>query len=167
MENYRRYLSGDESAFDEIIRSYRHSLTFFLMRYTGDAETAEELAIDAFAELVLHPKRYNFKVSLKTYLFMLGRSRAIDRLRRQKRLLPLEEELPYEEEFLKNEQKRALHAALATLPSEMQAAVHLVYFEELTYKDAARVLKKTPKQVDNLLFRAKKLLRKELEDENE
>ncbi|MBQ8894679.1 MAG: sigma-70 family RNA polymerase sigma factor [Clostridia bacterium] len=166
MENYRRYLSGDESAFDALIRQYRHSLTFFLMRYVKDPATAEELAIDVFAELVLHPRRYNFKVSLKTYLFMIGRSRAIDYLRRQKRNEPLAEDLSYEEQFFSNEQKRALHTALSALPEEMQEAVYLVYFEELSYKEAAGVLKKTPKQVDNLLYRAKGLLRKELEHEN-
>jgi RNA polymerase sigma-70 factor (ECF subfamily) len=41
----------------------------------------------------------------------------------------------------------------------MAAAVHLVYFEEMTYAQAAKVMKKSPKQVDNLLYRAKKELR--------
>ena len=37
--------------------------------------------------------------------------------------------------------------------------MHLVYLEDMTYEEAARVMKKTKKQVDNLLFRAKKELR--------
>ena len=41
----------------------------------------------------------------------------------------------------------------------MQTAVHLVYFEDLTYEDAARVMKKNKKQVANLLYRAKEKLR--------
>ena len=51
------------------------------------------------------------------------------------------------------------NAALEKLPAEMAAAVHLVYFEEMTYAQAAKVMKKSPKQVDNLLYRAKKELR--------
>ena len=41
----------------------------------------------------------------------------------------------------------------------MRAVVHLIYFEEMTYAEAAKVMKKTVKQVDNLLYRAKKALR--------
>lgn len=167
MEHYRRYLNGDECAFDEIIREYRHSLTFFLLRYVKDAATAEELAIDVFAELVLHPKRYNFKVSLKTYLFMLGRSRAIDWLRHQRRLAPLEENAgSYETPFLESTQKQELYDALEALPPKMQQAVYLIYFEELSYREAAQVLGCSPKQIDNFLYRAKNLLRKELNYEN-
>ncbi|MBR2220459.1 MAG: hypothetical protein IJ974_05730, partial [Phascolarctobacterium sp.] len=35
----------------------------------------------------------------------------------------------------------------------------LIYFEEMTYEEAAKVMKKNRKQVDNLLYRAKKELR--------
>ena len=35
----------------------------------------------------------------------------------------------------------------------------VVYFEDLTYDEAAKVMKKNRKQVDNLLYRAKKELR--------
>ena len=89
--SYRRFLDGDEAAFDLIVREYREPLIFFISRYVHDTCAAEDIAVDVFMYILVHPKRYNFKVSLKTYLFMLGRSRAIDFLRRQKRLMPLEE----------------------------------------------------------------------------
>ena len=41
----------------------------------------------------------------------------------------------------------------------MRVVIHLVYFEDLTYDEAAKVMKKNRKQVDNLLYRAKKELR--------
>ena len=31
--SYRRYLDGDEAAFDDILRLYRDNLTFFINRY--------------------------------------------------------------------------------------------------------------------------------------
>ena len=64
-----------------------------------------------------------------------------------------------EETVLADQRKRTVNAALEKLPAEMAAAVHLVYFEEMTYAQAAKVMKKSPKQVDNLLYRAKKELR--------
>ena len=64
-----------------------------------------------------------------------------------------------EETLLSDQRKQAVNNAIAKLPSDMQAVVHLIYFEELSYEDAAKVLKKNRKQVDNLLYRAKKELR--------
>ena len=52
-----------------------------------------------------------------------------------------------------------VNAALARLPEDMRIAVHLVFFEELSYEEAARVMGKNKKQVDNLLYRAKNQLR--------
>ena len=51
------------------------------------------------------------------------------------------------------------------LPEEMRTAVHLVYIEGMSYDEAARILKKNRKQVDNLLSRAKKELRSKLGEE--
>ena len=47
----------------------------------------------------------------------------------------------------------------------MAAAVRLVYFEEMTYAEAAKVMGKKSKQVDNLLQRAKKELHRILGEE--
>ena len=60
---------------------------------------------------------------------------------------------------LADERKRRVNEAVARLPRDMAAAVHLVYFAQLTYEETARVMKKSRKQVDNLLQRAKKELR--------
>ena len=46
----------------------------------------------------------------------------------------------------------------------MRAAVHLVYLEEMSYAQAARVMKKSQKQIDN---RAKKELRRILGEDKE
>lgn len=70
--SYRRFLEGDQSAFDEILILYKDHLIFFLNGFVHNLTVAEDLAADAFAYLLLHPKRYDFSVSLKTYLFMIG-----------------------------------------------------------------------------------------------
>ena len=166
--SYRRFLDGDVSAFDDIMKELFYGLVFFIDGFVRDTNTAEDIAIDVFSDLVVYPHRYNFKVSLKTYLYMLGRSRALDYLRRRKRLVTVELSeigeiaddgvLP-EEMMLLDEEKRRLHTAIAGLPEDMRTAIHLIYFADMTYEEAARVLKKNRKQVDNLLYRAKKELR--------
>lgn len=64
-----------------------------------------------------------------------------------------------EETVLKNERKRIVNNALDSLPDDMRVVIHLLYFEDLSYDEAEKVMKKSRKQVDNLLYRAKKELR--------
>lgn len=171
--SYRRYLEGDEAAFDEVVKTLFDKLVFFIERYVGDYHVAEDIAIDSFVELMKHKTRYDFRVSLKTYVFMIGRCRALNYLKHQKRraavpLGELEATLADErvsDAFLKRERDRLLHEAIADLPEDMRAAIHLTYFEGLTYDEVARVMKKNKKQVDNLLYRAKTMLRHTLEKE--
>ncbi len=172
--SYRRFLDGDESAFDDIMKELFNGLVFFIDRYVRDIHTAEDIAIDIFADLGIHRRKYNFKVTLKTYLFMVGRSRALNYIKHRKVIDFVElteaegcsdDRSELERTVLEDERKRIVNAALLKLPEDMRAAIHLVYFEDMTYDEAARVMKKSKKQVDNLLYRAKKELRTILGEE--
>ncbi|MBQ3182399.1 MAG: sigma-70 family RNA polymerase sigma factor [Clostridia bacterium] len=173
--SYRRFLDGDEAAFDDIMKEYFYGLVFFIDRYVRDTHAAEDIAMDTFCELIVNKHRYNFRVSLKTYLYMMGRSRAIDYIR-HKRVIKttelsdaadLSDSKSLEELVLTEERKKKVHKAIADLHKDMGIAIHLIYFEEMSYKDAARVMKKSRKQVDNLLYRAKKELRAVLGEDGE
>ncbi len=166
--SYRRFLDGDESAFGELMEELFRGLVFFIDGFVHDPHAAEDIAIDVFSDLIVHKHRYNFKVSLKTYLYMVGRSRALDYIKHRRHFEFVElseaqsatdESALLEETVLADERKRQVHTAIAKLPEDMRVAVHLIYFEEMTYEEAAKVMKKNRKQVDNLLYRAKKALR--------
>ena len=173
-ERYRRYLQGDQEAFAEIVMEYFDRLVFFLDRYVQNPAAAEDLALDVFAALVASPKRYNFRSSLKSYLFMMGRCRALDYIKHRDKLRmePLSQAdnvasdtLTPEELVLADSKNQALNRALGQLEANMRLVVHLVYFEDLSCEEAAKVLKKNRKQVYNLLYRAKVTLRSILEQE--
>ncbi len=170
---YARFLEGDEEAFEEIMNEYRHGLMFFINRYVQNIDVAEDIAADVFAHLIFKPKKYNFKVSLKTYLYMLGRSRALDWLRKESKRthLPLEslysepsdDTNSLEDIVIRDEQHKELYKAITELPKDYQTAMHLIYFEGLKYEEAAEVMKISKKQIENIVYRAKKILRKSLE----
>ena len=173
---YRRFLDGDESAFEDIMKALFDNLVFFINRYVHDIHAAEDIAIDAFSDLIVNKHRYNFKVTLKTYLFMLGRSRALNYIKHCNVIdfVELEEadktfrdEEILEEIVLKDERKRILNNSLCSLTEDMRIVVHLIYFENMSYEEAAKIMKKNPKQIDNLLYRAKKELRIILGEEGE
>ena len=164
---FRRLHAGDEKALDAMIRDYFAGLVRFIDRYLHDTPAAEDVAMDVFFEVMTHPSRYNGTSSVKTYLCMIGRSRALTYLRRHAMTVvtDVEEMVGFaatecvETVPESAERDAAVRDAVAKLPAAMQEAVRLVYFEEFSYKEAAAVMKKTEKQVDNLLYRAKAMLR--------
>lgn len=164
-DNYRRYLGGDENAFTAIVEEYRDGLIFFINRFLQDPATAEDIAIDVFAELIVHPRRYDFRASLKTYLYTMGRSRALNHLKHRRRFpeVELSESIAVSQEpdsvLLTDERQRVISTAMDQLSPDKRTVLHLIYFEDMSYEQAARVMKKNIKQIDNLLYRAKSELR--------
>lgn len=167
-ECYRRFIGGDEDAANQIMDEVFFGLVYFIEGYVHDVHTAEDIAMDVMAELFSRRRKYDNRASLKTYIYMLGRSRALDHIRRNrlKTFVPLseaeneaDERERLEERVVTDERRRIVREAMAELPDDMREAVHLVFFEELSYESAAKVMKKSRKQVDNLLYRAKKELR--------
>jgi RNA polymerase sigma factor (sigma-70 family) len=177
MENgassYRRFLEGDEDAFGEIIDRYRDGLIFFINRFVHNVSVAEELSEDVFLELLIHKHRYNFKNSLKTYLYAIGRHKALDYIRKLSRRneVPLDESVyaaqayDFEGSFLTGERNRQLHEAIDRLHGDYRTVLHLLYFEDMSAEQAGRVMKKNRKQIENLAYRAKNALRNALEKE--
>jgi len=175
MENdaYLRYLSGDDSAVEELLRLYSDGLTMYLNNYVRDMNIAEELCDETFIKLVTKMPKFNGKSSFKTFLYSIGRNTALDYLRkhRNKQASSLDE-LPEiqsdsdpEQSFLRSERDAALHRAILRLKPEYSQVLWLTYFEELSGSEAAAVMKKSVSAVRTLLHRAKPALKKELEKE--
>ncbi len=173
-EYYKSFLNGDKAAFSAIIDMYRECLIFFINGYVRNEDTAEEIAAECFAELIVHPKGFKFNSSLKTYLFSIARNKAADHIKKCSRLTLYDsavkiekssEYIEFENDILKDEQARLLRNALPKIKEQYATALHLVYFEEMTYKEAAAVMNKTSKQIDNYVARGKAALKKILEEE--
>ena len=170
--NWRRFLDGDKSAFDEIMREHFDHVVLFVNRILHDAFSSEDIAIDVFAYLAFK-KGWDGRASLRTYLLTVARSRAYSYLRKKKAhpTAPLDETLEddgireVESRLFEDERKKAVGRALETLPEEMRTALYLVYFEELSYRETAKVMKKSEKQIDNLLYRARNALKRVLKEE--
>ena len=171
--SYRRFLDGDESAFGELLDMYSENLIFFINRYVRNISIAQEISEDVFVELLIHKRRYNFKTSLKTYVFTIARNKAVDYVRRCAKHPEcayeyIESECDrksLEDEFLRKEQERELHRAIDTLNDDYKTVLHLIYFEDMSYEQAGKVMKKNKKQIENLVYRARQALRKEFEKE--
>lgn len=168
--DYKLFLEGNLLGFEELVIRYKDHLIYFIQRYVKDIYTAEDLAQDTFVDVYLHKERYQLKNNFKTYLFTIGRNKAVDYIRKYSRVTTMEdvEEL-YEEESLegiiiKKDDATRIHSNIKKLKRDYQVAIILIDFEELTYKEAAKVLNKTVSQIKILIYRARKALGKLLEE---
>lgn len=175
MENnaYKRYLDGDGAALLELIREYKSGLTMYLNNYVHDLNLADELCCETFVRLADKKPKFRENSSFKTFLYGIGRNVALSYIRRNKKHVaePLDEaaEIPdtfdLEKEFLLKERNRQLYTAIGTLKPEHSQALWLMYFEELSVKEIAAVMKKSQSAVKVLLHRARQALKTELEKE--
>ena len=172
--SYRRFLDGDDKGLEEIVRDCKDGLIFFLLGFVGDFSTAEELMQETFFRLITRKPRFQPESGFKTWLYTVARNIALDHLRHQAKTAPLSYEdaatdladvTDLEQSFLKEEQKIAVHRALKTLAPDYRQVLWLLFFEELSPAEAGRVMKKSPRQMKNLVYRAKAALKSELEKE--
>ena len=169
--SYRRFLEGDDEALLEIISEYRTGLILYLNSFAQNIHTAEELTEDTFAELAIKCPKFSGKSSFKTWLYAIGRNITAKHLRKHASfsIVPpelqeyLADEENIESNYIKSEQKRAVHKALHSLKSEYRQVLYLSFFEGFSNEETALIMKKTKRQIETLLYNAKKALRSELE----
>ena len=173
--SYRRFRdNGDESGLVEIIRDYKDGLILYLNSFVGNIHIAEELAEETFVLLGIKKPKDKGICSFKTWLYTIGRNIAVDYLRHKSKQneFSIEEiaELVSDEHniefsYIKEERKIVVHQALKNLKFEYQQILWLVYFEGLSNKEAAVVMKKSIHNIETLVYRARRALKTQLEKE--
>lgn len=172
-ELYSRFLTGDSSALDMLMLRYAGRMTLYLGALLHNEHDAEDLVIDTFAAVLA--KRPKIREGhFQAYIYQAARNRAFRFHAVRKRtvlfspdenLLPEMQEVHPQDIFLQDERRRALHRCLGRIDPEPREALWLVYFENMSYAQAAAVMGVSPKKVDNLLGKGKRLMRRELEAE--
>lgn len=172
---YRRFLNGDDSGIVEIIDIYKDGLILYLNGFAGNIPTAEDWMEEVFVKLVIKKPRFWEKCSFKTWLYTIGRNVALDALRHRSKLPEVsmddglfdsaDEEVNLEQAYLKQERKIVVHRALRKIKSEYRQVLYLSFFEQFDNGEIAQIMKKSKRQIENLIYRAKMSLKSELERE--
>jgi len=146
IENMR---TGDEAALSTLYDRYSAMLFGMLVRILRDQQAAEEVLQDLFLQLWRNAAQFDAaRGSLPAWLMVIGRNRAISRLRgRRDREVLEENEGDYantfassqniEDEAVRAQVARNISAAMEQLPVEQRQAVELAYFEGMTQSEIA------------------------------
>lgn len=173
-ESYERFLKGDRTGMQELVEMYRDGLILFCGSFVGNIFDAEDITEDIFVELVVKKPRFNRKSSFKTWLYGIARHKALNAVKKLSRAEILRRneysETPDNQESLENqvirdERKAAVHRALQEINYEYRQVLHLSFFEEFSNDEIASIMKKSKRQIENLLYRSKLSLKIKLEKE--
>ena len=163
---------GESVAFRQLAGRYLGRAYAIAFRLLQNREDAEEVAQEAISRVwqkaaAFDPSRSAFG----TWFYRIVSNAALDRLRRRK---PPSENLddyterlsdtaPTGEDLrIRADSSRHLKQAIATLPPTQQMALTLVYYEEFSQAEAARIMNTTTSALEALLFRGKKALKQRL-----
>ncbi|MEG1583941.1 MAG: RNA polymerase sigma factor [Anaerovorax sp.] len=170
---YCRYLEGDERGLRDLMERYGNSLTLYINGIIHDLHDAEDLMIEAFSRMLAKEPRI-FDHGFKAYLFKTGRNLALryvgkNRFRNDFSFEDLKKEPEgpqlVEDVVGKKELANILRESMEKINPDYREALYLLYFEEMSYAEAAQIMKKTKKQISNLAYRGKQALRPLLEKE--
>lgn len=166
-----RIANDDKSVLDALYKEYRDPFLNYFKRYSLSEDEIKDLyqeTMIAFYQNGVRGKLADLKSSIKTYVFGIGKYKAIDMLRKQSKKLELpkvEEEfeiIELEEKELSNEQKK-LKMYFGQLGESCQKMLTMFYYRGLDigeivsiggYKDANSVKShksRCVKQLRNLI----------------
>lgn len=166
---YNQYLNGDETGIEKIIEEFGENLVYYIFNYTNNYQDAEDIMMDTFAVVLSKKHCLKNQNAFKTYLYKIARNKAIDFVRKSKRILFAQEFIDntedlnnFEKTLIKTETQKQILDCIYSLPKTYKEVVMLHYFEELTYQQIAKILHKNKKQIYNLISRAKVILKQKL-----
>ena len=173
-----RVKTGDSEAFNALMRKYEKTVLNLIYRFTGDRESAHDLAQEVFLRIYRAAGRFEAKAKFFTYLYKVTLNlcrNARDKTRRRGTSLSLDQapeegrafDLPdpsgsSETQVQRGELAEAIRQAVMSLPEDQREVVLLQRYQGLAYEEIAETLGLSVPAVKSRLHRAKLGLQKRL-----
>lgn len=165
--------AGDTAAFTTLFHRHYPTIHAFAYRLALCPAAADDIAQDTFVHAARALASFRRDASFKNWLFAIAANLARDLHRRRSRSARLGEQLAAltpdpaaeaRDHAATDSAHAAVREALARLSPDQRVAVALVYFENLSHAEAARVLDCAETTVSWRLFRARSHLKTLLRD---
>ncbi len=180
----KRILSGDHSAFEQLVSRYHVSLFNFICHFLGNYDLACDVIQQVFLQLYISMPTLRTGEPLKAWLFQVARNRCLDELRRKKavhfseleeannddlsplEILPDTDPLP-DEVAEHHDLQEKLRRAIDGLPPKFRSVVLLRYASQLSFSEIGKVLHMPEATAKTYFQRARPLLRAALADQRQ
>ncbi len=167
---------GDQAAYADLMKNYKDSLYFMLLKMTNNPQDADDLTIEAFGKAFKNLHQYTPDFAFSTWLFKIASNNCIDFIRKKKKSTlaiqgrDLDEEseelvskipsetLDPEENIIKQQKIEAMRGVVEKLKPHYRELIELRYFKEYSYEEIAQEMELPLGTVKAQLFRARELL---------
>src|SRR5262245_52716712 len=176
-----RLQANEDAAYDELVRTYSASLFHVAYRMLGDSAEASDAVQEIFLKVFRNIGGFKGEAALKTWVFRIGFSEILNRLRWWRRRhrfatmsldeqpngssagLSLPSPSPSPEQLLQSkEQETAIQQALGRISKDHRSIIVLRDIEGFSYNEIADVLGVSIGTVKSRLARARSDLKKSL-----
>lgn len=160
----------EQKVLSQIYEKYHRELYLYIFSLCRNHHAAEDITQETFLKALLAlPEGHS---NIRAWLYMVARNLFFNYREKTSRSVFLKEEMekPGQEmdiltDLIENERKRQLYRAMERLDMKKREVLQLQYFGELSQKEIAAVLRMTPENVRVLAYRARKELKKYMEQE--
>jgi RNA polymerase sigma-70 factor (ECF subfamily) len=167
MDLLRRFALGDIDAFEALARQIQGSLYSWIVRIVRDPGSAEDLTVEALWRMYRARHQFRPDGNFEGWARRIATNLAIDHLRRKKpevELLTEPAAAPEADGLGEHETRQEIRQAFRRLPAKLQVTATLALIEERSYGEIAAALGISVAAVKLRVFRAVRILRKQLGD---
>jgi RNA polymerase sigma-70 factor (ECF subfamily) len=160
----KRFVQGDQDAFESLFRHYEHDVYGWIMRIVRDANAAEDGLVEAFWRAYCGRARFDSTRSFGAWMRRIATHAALDQLRVVRRdALRLGSDAARSAPAPDSAALReSIQIAFRRLPPKLQIVAVLALIEEQPYAEIADALDLPMGTVKSRVFRATRALRQEL-----
>lgn len=153
----------DQRALEQLFERHYEPLCYFILSFVKVPELSEEVASDLFVEIWRRRQTLRIRGSVKAYLFVSARNRALNAVERERRSGVREqldeqefssEELQPDRVLQLRELEHAVDALMECLPPRRKRIFRLSRIEGFTYAEIAEILSISVYTVQNQMVRA-------------
>ncbi|SRR5216684_1193825 len=163
-ELLRRFVQGDHDAFESLFRQFEIEVFHWILGIVGDANTAEDVLVEAFWRAYRARARFDSSRSFGAWMRRIATNAARDHLRSMRPRAGWITTSDHVEASSSADRDLSESVALAfrRLPPKLQVVATLALIEERAYAEIADALDLPVGTVKSRVFRAVRALRKDL-----
>ena len=166
LDQQRAFVAGDERAFESVFREHQREVYGWIVRIVRDPTAAEDLTIDTFWRIYRSRARFDPSRSFGAWARRVAVNVALDHLKRsgrdRSRLTPIEDAGLAAAPDPDRDAQRSIVRAFVHLPATLRVTAQLALVDERPYQEIAELLGVSLGAVKSRVFRATRLLRREL-----
>jgi RNA polymerase sigma-70 factor (ECF subfamily) len=148
-----------------MFRQYQGSVYAWIVRIVRDRGIAEDLTVETFWRIYKARDRFRAGGNFGAWAYRIATNLALSHVRRARPEEELQEDIMQVESpdsAVQNEMTRHIRQAFRQLPAKLQVTVTMALVEEQTYPEIAEALGVPLGTVKSRVFRAVRILRKQL-----